>query len=228
ARYRQRHAAQRGQVRNQTADRNGRAVVRVIADVVDELAQQLIGAEDAIRAAALEGELAGHHLPALSHFAYDHIIWNENVFEYGLVEVVTAVKVVDRASAYFADVDDELREPGVAVLSARRGARQRNQVMRAVGAAGPDLGAVEQPATVGLGGLHAGGGQVGAGVGLAHADGEVAAPGGDLGKNLRFGRPGAWRGVVGPVGLAVSQLVPRRGAAAKRVLVEALAVRTVG
>ena len=58
-------------------------------------------------------------------------------------------------------------------LVARRGAEQADQVVRLMRVAGPDLGAVDQPAALGLGGLGLGGEQVGAGVGLAHADGEA-------------------------------------------------------
>ena len=71
-------------------------------------------------------------------------------------------------------VDHELGKAVPAVLLGRgRGAEQADQVVRLVRVAGPDLGAVDQPAALGLGGLGAGGEQVGAGVGLAHADGEA-------------------------------------------------------
>ena len=71
-------------------------------------------------------------------------------------------------------VDHELRQPVAAVLlGRRRGAEEADQVVRLMRVAGPDLGAVDEPAALGLGGLGLGGEQVRAGVGLAHADGEA-------------------------------------------------------
>ena len=54
-----------------------------------------------------------------------------------------------------------------------RGAEQADHVVGLVGIAGPHLGAVDEPTAVRLGRLGAGGEQVGARVGLAHADGEA-------------------------------------------------------
>jgi hypothetical protein len=87
-------------------------------------------------------------------------------------------------------VDDHLREPGMAVLRRRLGAHQGDHVVIAVGIGGPELGAVDQPAALDPLRPRAHRRQIRARVRFAHADGkEALAPGngGQVGLPLDFG-----------------------------------------
>ena len=77
------------------------------------------------------------------------------------------------------EVDQDLAQPLVAIAVLARGAHQRDAVVVAMGARGPDLGAVDPEAARHRLGTGADRGKVGARVGLAHADREEALAGGD-------------------------------------------------
>ena len=82
-------------------------------------------------------------------------------------------------------IDQELGQAVTAIfLGRRRGPEQTDHIVRLMGGGGPDLGAVEAPAFVGPLGLGLGGEQVGAGIRLAHADGEGAFAGDDPRQDL--------------------------------------------
>jgi hypothetical protein len=181
-----RHSSQRGEMGDEAADLLGLALVGRIADAPDRLAQELVGGHEAIGPAALERELARHHLPAGADLAEHHVVGHEVAVEHHLVEVVPAVEVVDGADADAGrlHVADELRHPGMAVLGLRRRAREHDAVVGPVRVAGPDLGAGDLPAAFDLLGARAHRGQVGARVGLAHADAEVALAAGDPRQDL--------------------------------------------
>src|SRR5207253_4914015 len=71
-------------------------------------------------------------------------------------------------------VDQKLRQPVAAVFLGRwRGTEDRQHVIGDMGGRGPYFRAVDQIAAIGLGRLGLGGEQVGAGIGLAHADRET-------------------------------------------------------
>ena len=71
------------------------------------------------------------------------------------------------------EVDDDLAQPEVAILTPRLGPDQRDHGVREVRAGGPDLGPIEQPATLDLPGRGCHRGEVGARVRFAHPDREV-------------------------------------------------------
>ena len=103
-------------------------------------------------------------------------VGDEDVVERHLVEVVFAVHQLDRAYRDAPGVGrhDEPAEAGMAVLWIQRaGARQYDDLMRDVRTAGPHLGAVQQPSTVGRDRAHLHRGEVGARGVLAHPDRRV-------------------------------------------------------
>ena len=141
-----------------------------------QLGQHVVGFQEPLRPAALVGEFRGRLLPRAVHFAQHVVVGHERVLEHHLVEIVLSRHLVDRVDgdARRLHVDQELRQPVPAVfLGGGRRAEQADHVVGVVGVAGPHLGAVDEPAAVGLGGLGAGREQVGARIGLAHADGEA-------------------------------------------------------
>ena len=141
-----------------------------------QLDQHIERLEETLRPAALVGELAGRLLPRPVDLAEHVIVRHEGVLEHDLVEIVLAGELIDRVhrDARRLHVDEELGQPVAAVLlRRRRGAEQGDHVVGDVRVAGPDLGAVDQPAAFRLRRLGLRGEQVGAGVRLAHADREA-------------------------------------------------------
>src|SRR5690606_30077282 len=130
-----------------------------------------------LRSAALEGEFADYLLPAVADIADDHRVRNEGVLEQHLVEVGFAGDIADRPyrDAFALEVDEDLAEAVMpAGFVARGGADERDHVVAKMRAAGPDLPPVDLPPAVDLGGGRAERGEIGARVGLAHADAEIA------------------------------------------------------
>ncbi|MCY1513622.1 hypothetical protein D9M68_481310 [compost metagenome] len=84
-----------------------------------------------------------------------------------------AGQVLDRAiaDAGQAQVDQHLRQALVAVAVLARSTHQCAHVLRPMRVGGPDLTAVQAPPGLGAHGAGAHAGEVGTGVGLAHADG---------------------------------------------------------
>ena len=163
-------------MRHQAAQVVGIARAGLGASLADRGEQELVGAEVAVGACALVGQLAGDHVPAVADIADHHVIGDEAVLEADFVEVVTAIKVVDgpHLQTRAGQIDDELGQPLVSRITLRFSAHQRQEVMGAVGVAGPDLGSGYGPAAVDAGRARTHGRQVGTRVGLAHADSEKA------------------------------------------------------
>ncbi|MNE20186.1 hypothetical protein D3C80_1132940 [compost metagenome] len=149
------------------------AVLRVGG--VEHFQVQLGAAQVALRAAALQRQLGAHLLPAIARLADDKFVGDEYVLQEHFVEIVLAQHVVDRPhrDAGGLHVHQQLRQAGVAIaFILRPGTQQGDHVVAAVGAGGPDLAAVDDPAAVGLhrAGTHRG--QVRAHIRFAHADAE--------------------------------------------------------
>src|SRR5207244_11992556 len=138
----------------------------------------------ALGTAALIGELAGHLLPAAAGLADQHVGRNEDAVEDDLVEILGASEVADRPyrDPRRFEVYQDLAQPGVAVALDRRGADERDHVVRDMGAAGPDLGAGELPAARHGHRAAADRGEVGTRIGFAHADAEIALAAADAGQ----------------------------------------------
>ena len=129
----------------------------------------------------------------------------KRVFEDDLVEVVGAGEIDDRTDrdAGRLEVDEELRQPLVLLVRHHRGAEERDRVVGEVRVGGPHLGAVHAVAAVDGRRPRADGGEVGARVGLAHADGEgQLAPrdGGHEALALRLGAEAEQQRTALPVG----------------------------
>ena len=137
--------------------------------------QEREGAEEALGPAPLVGQLRGDLLPALAEGADDHPVGDEAVAQDHLVEVVLAGEQPDRPDldARALQIDDDLAQAEVAVIAEGLAADQRDHRVGEVGARGPDLRPVQAPASVDLFCRGPDRGQVGAGVGLAHADREL-------------------------------------------------------
>ena len=105
--------------------------------------------------------------------------------EHHLVKVVATIEIVDwpHRDSRLGKIDNELCHPGVAVFLLRRSPRQGDQVIRSMGAAGPDLGAGDAPAAFDLSRAGSSCSEVGTGIRLAHADTEKTNPGSDLRQN---------------------------------------------
>src|SRR5438552_19061806 len=76
------------------------------------------------------------------------------------------------ADARGLEVDEELREPLVLLVRHHLGPEERDGIVRDVGVARPDLGAVDAIASLDLLGPRADRGEIPARVGPAHAEGE--------------------------------------------------------
>ncbi len=112
-------------------------------------------------------------MPPLADLAEHHRVGHEDLVQDDLVEVVLTGEQVDRADRHAGGVerDDELGESGMPVGGVEGSrANQGEEGVRVVRTAGPDLRARDQPAPVGADPLRPDGGEVGAGVGLAHPD----------------------------------------------------------
>ena len=85
-------------------------LTRLGADPIDQLDQQAIVREEAIRPGALEGKLRGNHRPALALGAHHHVVRRKIVMKEYFVELVIAGKVVNRPCRYarLGEIDDEL------------------------------------------------------------------------------------------------------------------------
>ena len=184
-----RHLAQRPQAGDQAAEDRRGALGRLAAEHAHQFAQDVEVLHEALGPGAFEGELAGDLQPAVALVADQAALGDEGVVEGDLVPVVAAGEVDDRpdGDARRLEVDQELAQPLVAVAVLARGAHQRDAVVVAMRARGPDLGAVDAEAARHRLGAGAHRGEVGARIGLAHADREVAFAGGDA----AAGSPGA-------------------------------------
>ena len=60
--------------------------------------QQREGATEALGSAPLEGQFAGHLVPAVADLADDAVVRHERVLEHDLVEIVLAGQLDDRAA----------------------------------------------------------------------------------------------------------------------------------
>ena len=146
------------------------------ADQIDERAHQPVGAEPALRPAALVGQFARHLVPAIADLAHHHRVGHEDAIERDLVEIMLVGEVHDRphGDPRRGEIDQELADAGVAVLAARAGAHEQDHHVAAMRVAGPDLGALDLPAAFHLARARPDRGQVRARIGLAHADAEIA------------------------------------------------------
>src|SRR5215467_14240374 len=180
----ERHLAQGGQMRGEAADGGRRALPRVAPHFADQLDDELDRREVALGPAPLEGELGGDLLPPVPLLAHQHVVGHEAILEVHLVEVVSPREVDDGADAdaLRLEVDEELREALVLLVGHHLGAEERDGVVGEMGVACPDLGAVDAVAALHTLGAGADGGEVRAGVRLAHADGESELALGDPGQ----------------------------------------------
>ena len=131
--------------------------------------------QEALRPAALVGQLGGHLRPAVARIAEQAVVRHERVLEEDLVEVVATRQVDDRPHrdpVRVLQIDDDLAHAGMPLVGLRLRADQRDAVLRHVRVGGPDLRPVEPPAAVGPFGPGADRGQVRTGVRFAHADRE--------------------------------------------------------
>ena len=170
---RDRHAPHGVELRHQPADAFGAARIRIGADRADQLGQHVIGLEEALGAGTLIGELARRLLPGAVDLAEHVILRHEEVGEDDLVELVLAGDLADRVhlDARLLHLDQKLGQAVTAVFLGRlRRPEDRDHVVGDMRRRGPDLGAVDEIAAVGLGRARLRGEQVGAGVRLAHAD----------------------------------------------------------
>ena len=216
--HRDGHAPQRVQLRDEAAQTFGRAQVGIGAEDAHETDQRVEGFEEALGPAALVGQFAGGLLPGAVDLAQHMIVGNEGIGEDDLVEVVLAADLVDRVDgdAGRLHVDEELREAVAAVLlRRRRGAEQADHVVGLVRVAGPDLGAVDEKAAVGLGRLGLGREQVGAGARLAHADGEAHLAAADARQDVGLDALGCELERIGPLWRSATKC-RRTGALATR------------
>src|SRR5258708_11732324 len=120
---------------------------------MDQGAHRLMRAQEPLRAAALEREFAGDLLPALTLIADQPLGRHEHAIEDDLVEIVLAGEVADRPhrEARRLQVEDQLREAGVAVRPTARGAYPGGSRMRFIPVTGPLPGARHPPTALGPG-----------------------------------------------------------------------------
>ena len=175
-----RHAAQGVELRGQPSKPLGGAQIGVAPDKTDKPLQRPVGFEKALRAAALERELARRLFPRHAGLAEQRVSGDARAVERHLVELVAAGHEAYRRhlDAGRRHVDQELAQPVTAVgFGRRRGAEQADHVVGAVRVAGPYLAPGQRPAPArrrfGAGLRRE---QVGARFGLAHADAERAFP----------------------------------------------------
>src|SRR5206468_11757846 len=117
----------------------------------------------------------GDLLPPVALVAHPRLVGHERIREVHLVEVMLAGEVDDRTdgdAVRVAQVDEELREALLLLVRHHLRAEERDRVVGQMRVRGPHLGAVDEVAAVGPGGARADRREVGARVGLAHADGE--------------------------------------------------------
>src|SRR5207247_1258234 len=123
----------------------------------------------------LDARLRGHLLPALAVVADARLVGHERVGEVDLVEVMLAGEVDDRPDGdalRVAQIDEELCQTLVLLVRHDLRAEERDRVVGEMGVRRPYLGAVDEVAALGLRRARADGGQIGARIRLAHADGE--------------------------------------------------------
>src|SRR5215470_93795 len=167
----ERHLAESGQMRGEAADGGRRTLARLAPHLADQLDDELDRGEVALGPAPLEGELGGDLLPPIPFLAHQHVVGHEAILEVHFVEVVSP-----------SEVDEELREALMLLVGHHLGAEERDGVVGEMGVACPDLGAVDAVAALHALGAGADGGEVRAGVRLAHADGESELALGDPGQ----------------------------------------------
>src|SRR5690606_35444447 len=108
----------------------GEAVaVAPLADLVDQGRQYRKAAHEAVRLAALEGQLRGGLVPAVPLDPHQHVGGNENIVKEDFVEVGLAGEIPDGAhiDAGGPHVDQELGQPLVLDLAVAAGAEQADQ-----------------------------------------------------------------------------------------------------
>src|SRR4051794_20133097 len=223
----EREPTQRDQPRGQLAERGQGARVVVGPRRGREGIEQREGRQDPLGAAALVGELGDDLRPAAADLAEHHLVGHVDAVEGHLVPLVDAVHEVDRAhrDPVGAQVDDELRQPGVAVVAQRARAAQDNEVVRPVRPAGPLLDAVQRPAAVDAFGAGGDRCEVRAAALLAHADRERDLAARHAGHELLALRLGAEAQQRGP-GLAVGDPVRAdRGARGQQLLDDHVALQ---
>ena len=163
-------------LRHQAADALGRAGVGLVAHRSHKLGQHIIGLEEALGSGTLIGEFGGRLLPRAVDFAEHVIVRNESILKNDFVELIHPAHLLDliAGDALGLHGNEERRQAVPAIfLGRRRGAEQADHVVGLVRVRGPDLGAVDQVAAVGLGRLGLGGEQIRAGARLAHTDAEL-------------------------------------------------------
>src|SRR5690606_9704412 len=139
-------------------------------------------AQVAFGPAALIGEFAGYLAPAIAGRAHDRLVGDEGFVDGQLVELVGAGHVDDRPdgeSLGVLEVDDELREAGMAGFFALAGAHQGDRIVIAMRESGPDLAARDEPAAIDLDAACAHRCEVRTRIRLAHPDREETLAGGD-------------------------------------------------
>jgi hypothetical protein len=135
------------------------------------------------------GQLARHLLPAGPDLPKHQFVGDEDAVEDDLVEDVLVGDEPYRLHRYprRREVHDELTQAGVPVFFAvGRGAAEHDKEVGEVGAAGPDLRAIDEPSTVNSLRACLDGGEIRAALGLAHADGEEALTAGDSWQEARL------------------------------------------
>ena len=177
------HTAQRHDVRTQAADRDRPGVRRFGTKGAHQFGEQHEGGQKPLRPAAFKRKFAGDLVPAVAFLAQQGGVGKERVLEDYLIEMVFAGQGDDRAYGdprRVVQIHQELADTAMAFLG-RAGAAEQDHVVRFVGEAGPDLGAVDEVAALDLRRLGADGCEVGPDIGLAHANAEEGFAGGDPG-----------------------------------------------
>ncbi len=177
-------------MRDKPAERDGGALGRCGSKRARQFDEQREGGEKPLRPAALEGKFARHLLPAAAERTKNGILRQEHVGEHDLIEMMFATEIEDRTNFQpgvdVFEVDEKLRQSGMALFAFLAGAAKQDHVMRAVRIRGPHFGAVDQEAALHRARTRAHGREIGAGIRLAHANAKIAFAGGDARQDIVF------------------------------------------
>jgi hypothetical protein len=115
-RHRERHLAQRHEMRDKAADYFRTLVAAAPLQFADHFNHEQEAREIALRSRTLEGEFRRHLAPAAAFAADEHAVRHEGVLEDDFVEMRIAREVPDRAdgdAVRVLQIDDELGQTGM-------------------------------------------------------------------------------------------------------------------
>ena len=182
ARDRAGHMPQRDELGAEPADGDFRPLVGGGRQRSDELDEERERGKEALRAAALKGELACHLFPTIAFLAKNGIVGNKRILKDDFVEMTLAGEIEDRPDRgpRPGKIDEKLAQARVAAVRIDRArAAEQDHVVAMVSVGGPELRAVDAPALIRAPRAGTDRRQVGPGVGLAHANAEEALARGD-------------------------------------------------